>query len=152
MRRLQLFNPPIRSPLFIVTTNRPEWSEVTAHFPPSPSSASPPSLIRPLAPAPAQYLGVTLSTHISHLQTLSLSIQEINNQCLGRVKQKDEQLHLHTSIVCLKKGWILATSMRKVVTDTDIFTKLELFYPRLFGGIQIEDCSQPPLSSMADPL
>ena len=33
-----------------------------------------------------------------------------------------------------------------------IFTKLELFYPRLFGGIQIEDCSQPPLSSMADPL
>ena len=129
---------------------RVKWSNCP--FSPLPILSLPPSLIRPLAPAPAQYLGVALSTHISHLQTLSLSIQEINNQCLGRVKQKDGQLHLHTSIVCLKKGWILATSMRKVVTDTDIFTKLELFYPRLFGGIQIEDCSQPPLSSMADPL
>ena len=132
-----------------------KWSNCPFYRPPPPPppiSASPALLIRPLTPTVTQYLRVPHSTHISTPGSHTLILlrdKTIISAPKARNKGWDELLHLHTSIDCLKKGWILATSMRKVFT-IHTFKEVELLYPRLFWGIQIADCILFP--RVADPL
>ena len=80
-----------KDPSLIVTTNRPEWSEVTAHFLPTPSSASPHFTHQTTGSGSGSSSvsrSHSLYTHLTSPDSDS-SIQDINNQCLGRMKQKD---------------------------------------------------------------
>ena len=75
----------------------------------------------------------SLTRHTSPHTLIPLRDKTIISASKAWKERWDELLHLHTSIDCLKKGWILATSMRKVFTIHTHLKKWNLYIP---------DCSE----------